>query len=60
MLPSVTFSDMIFERSLLENVADDELSTSILLETVLVDSAPLAKDVFIDRLVRDELIARTD
>ena len=50
MLPLVTFNDVIFERFLLENVADDELST------VLVD---LAKDVFTDPLARDELIVRT-
>lgn len=52
---------MIFERSLLENNADDELSTSILLEIVLTDLALLTKDVeFIEPLAREELIASTD
>jgi len=35
------FNEMILERSALENNVDDELRTSVLLETVLIDSAML-------------------
>ena len=53
----VIFNDTI----VLDNNVDDELSISVLLEIVLIDSALVAEDVvFIELLARDELFARTD
>ena len=52
---------MNFERSLLENKGDDELSTTTLLVTVFLDSALLAKNAeLIELLARDELTACPD
>lgn len=57
----VAFNDMVVETALLNNNVGDELSTSVLLETVFVDSALVTENVVFDEdLRRDEMLTCTD